>query len=602
MRRRAPERPDAAAWLAALAGLLAAAAWFQPAVAGGDLWWHLAAGREIVSRGAVPVTDAWSFTAAGRPWLNHEWGWDVLAWLVWSVSPQLLAWLNLALLVVVFGLFQLVAWRASGSLAGSALAVWAAAATAHWFLDIRPHLVGLVFTAVLLATARWRRAPWLWPPLIVVWCNIHGSFVFGLGLVGLVALARTVERSIEHRRFAPRAGEWLAAGACFLAMLVNPWGLELLEFPLSYLDRESAFRTLAEWRPPERTLDPRLYAGRFALLALVSLPGWLLAWRSRSARLAAALALVTFAMALSARKFILLFSLTAMPSLAVGLAWLERSLLARAPRSRLLVRSSVALALALAAFAGWREVRLAPDLLYRWTEGHTFPRAATRYLEAAAPSRLHVFADFRWGGWLALELPRSRTFIDGRANTVFDATIYADYATIHQGEPGFSLLLARYDPDVVLLPPEAPLVRELLRGRGRWRAVYADPVAVVLVPPDREPEVWPEPEAVVGDAAGLLLARAARARRAGDLDEAERLAERAADVEPLFLPAYAELMAIHAARGDAAGIGRTLDTARRRAPRQAAEIEAWAALAYRGAGDLERARLAHRRSRHTGPF
>ena len=68
--------------LAVLAALLGAGAWFQPSVAGSDLWWHLAAGREIWEKHSVPTTDHFSFTFAGQPWMHHEWLWGAGYWLV----------------------------------------------------------------------------------------------------------------------------------------------------------------------------------------------------------------------------------------------------------------------------------------------------------------------------------------------------------------------------------------------------------------------------------------------------------------------------------------------------------------------------------------
>ena len=51
--------------LPALAGLAAA----MPSV---DLTFGLRAGSEILAAGAVPTTDAWTFTAAGEPWLDQQ--------------------------------------------------------------------------------------------------------------------------------------------------------------------------------------------------------------------------------------------------------------------------------------------------------------------------------------------------------------------------------------------------------------------------------------------------------------------------------------------------------------------------------------------------
>ena len=38
-----------------------------------DLWWHLANGRLILTTTSIPHVDVYSFSAAGQPWVMHEW-------------------------------------------------------------------------------------------------------------------------------------------------------------------------------------------------------------------------------------------------------------------------------------------------------------------------------------------------------------------------------------------------------------------------------------------------------------------------------------------------------------------------------------------------
>ena len=72
----AVERAAAPLWLAATAALL----WslMFRFLFNSDLWFHLAAGREIWQGRGIPAADSWSYTAAGRPWHNHEWLADLL--------------------------------------------------------------------------------------------------------------------------------------------------------------------------------------------------------------------------------------------------------------------------------------------------------------------------------------------------------------------------------------------------------------------------------------------------------------------------------------------------------------------------------------------
>ncbi|MGE5234358.1 MAG: hypothetical protein ACM3OB_09625, partial [Acidobacteriota bacterium] len=74
-----------------------------------DLWFHLAAGRLIWERRAVPATDSWSFTASGHPWQNHEWLADVFfyGWTKLFGVESLIFWQWLTVGVAYLLLFRL---------------------------------------------------------------------------------------------------------------------------------------------------------------------------------------------------------------------------------------------------------------------------------------------------------------------------------------------------------------------------------------------------------------------------------------------------------------------------------------------------------------
>ncbi len=49
-----------------------------------DLWWHLAAGREMVEQGRFLWTDIFSHSLFGQDWINFEWLSQILMILVWK--------------------------------------------------------------------------------------------------------------------------------------------------------------------------------------------------------------------------------------------------------------------------------------------------------------------------------------------------------------------------------------------------------------------------------------------------------------------------------------------------------------------------------------
>jgi hypothetical protein len=122
----------------------------------------------------------------------------------------------------------------------------------------RPQTFALVcFAAVLLALSRpvpTRRAVVWLPALMVLWANLHGSFVMSFGLIGAALLARVLD--LGRAEGAPAVVRDTAARRLLLAFLLGAGAVAVLNpyGPGLYLDvvrfgENPNLRTLAEWRP-----------------------------------------------------------------------------------------------------------------------------------------------------------------------------------------------------------------------------------------------------------------------------------------------------------------------------------------------------------------
>ncbi len=608
------DQSSVARWGLAVLAVVGASAWFVSSIDASDLWWHLAAGRAFLEQGAVPRHDPFSFTST-QPWVNHEWLWGVLAWAAYRIDPQVLAFGNFALLALTFAFVYASALYESERPLPSLLAVWLAASSAHWFFDLRPQVVTLFFVLVIVATRSWSRAPWLWPPLMAAWCNMHAGHVFGLGALGLLVLsyalyAKLAPDSRPARtfvRWGPRA-PYVALGLCVLALACNPWGGQLLDFALSYApgsSRSLYANEIVEWQPfgwdatELRVLGPLwlgTFRGRYLLLLLLALPSVVqLARRDLYPVLLFALSV---AMALLARRFVELSSLLCAPLCACTLARLA------APLARLLQRlSSRALRvwlppLAAACALPWlfHDVRLVPDLFARWTRPEMYPRAALAYLDALG-TPVRVFNYELWGGYEQFHQPSTRVFFDGRASTVYSEELYRDYLQLLDGREPIAPLLAKYRLDAVLVP-RTHLVDVLLALPAPWKIVYEDDSAIVLLPPDSPAltRALPAPDVLLRDQPQWLRRRAALAFRAGDATGAVAALRHALTQDPFFVPAYTDLMALVASHASMDAVAEIADTARDLLPHRAADFAFHLGVAYEAHGDRVHALAEYRRA------
>jgi hypothetical protein len=585
--------------IAFVAILIGAASWSQPHVDGSDLWWHLASGQYISLHGEVPLGDPFSHTANGHAWTNHSWLWGWIFWTAYDGHADFAAWLNLALIVVLFALVAWNAWRTSRSWLAAGAATWLVAATCHWFFDVRPQIVTLVFSAVLLSTLDWRRAPWLWPPLLALWANLHGGFAFGLGLIGLRALLQT-EQAVRRRQPFPRS-TWIGVLCAALAVGLNPWGFAIYAVPFQHIYRESPFGELIEWQAIALSLDPGSYAGRFWWMVLLALLGVL---RGKAARFSIAISIATAVMAVSARRFVPLFAISAAPLAALGLGALvdagrRRFEALSNPRLQLLASASALLG----AILLWNDVRLLPRPLQRWTSAESYPSGAAAYLTALSDPPQHLFNYYNWGGYLMLHAPEVPVFIDSRASTLYGDALAADYFGMLDAGEHWREKLGAYGVDAVLVPTQSRIAAALRNGRPAWRIAYIDPRSVLLFPPrgPAQPEL-PAPSQLLPEGADLQLSRGFRLRRRGDLERANSALLDAQRMDPLQTFVYGELMFVASLQEDADGVRHWIEVALRIDPRRWNPIWSFAEQAWAAMGRCEDELDALRKMRLGSPF
>ena len=447
-------------------------------MAGSDMWWHLAAGRELLQTKTLWMVDDWSYTALGRDWLNHEWLSDIVfySW-VSSWGVESLVYWKWLVIIATFAILQVVLSRQSGSYFAGLLCAGLAIAIAAPFLDVRPHIYSLLNFSLLLLLLLGRRAnTWLLAAIFVIWVNLHGGFFFGLMALGILLFPW------RNLNLASLRTALLVGVICLLAATLNPSGVKTFLYPLKYaFDDSSPFRQLGEWLPPFRQGGIRsplffvfMWAPVVGLLYLlprvrkaVGVP-----WEG------IALTALTLAMALTSRRFIPLFgmSLAVMIAPLVGLCF------------RKLEPHKYALALALAAlmFAGYRmapyPLKSGPAFHYLTAE-YSYPVDLLNFIETNG-IRGKVYALYNWGGYIHWRTDGGlKVFIDGRADTIYDAETYAHYVNVLISRPGWIESLEATGPDYVLWPQVQKSgqqkLQQLLKN-GRWRPVYRDSVSWLL--------------------------------------------------------------------------------------------------------------------------
>jgi hypothetical protein len=435
-----------------------------------DTFGHLAAGREIVQLGRVPVFDSVSyFRAQPVVWVNYEWLSDELFFRVYRAGGYpALTLFKLGLLAVLGGLLVAIA-RARAGAVGAALCsliIICDLPGLRFRLSVRPHLFGLVFGALyvlgLLHILNTRNARsvgrWIFGLALVhlAWVNLHGSHLLGLALAGIALLCGL-----------PRPDKRKPLGALFallvLASCVSPYGPAITSSALSHAF-DPAYREVIQewqaWHPPQPIAYPLvlLWQALCFVVALRGLPPGPLR------NFASATALLVFSMAARSLRFIPDGLMLTAPFIAIGLAPRVAAGLAAWTPARRGACFTLAGA-ALSSAATWLCLQVPPQAAFGWGESlRDRPAASATWLLAHLPDA-RIFAVMQDAWDLMFSLPQAKFLIDGR--TPFYGPAHVRRVQRAWGSPSeLRELLDATGTDVVVAQPnvteQQPALRALL--------------------------------------------------------------------------------------------------------------------------------------------
>jgi len=452
-----------------------------------DFWWHLRTGRLILESG-IPRHDPFSWTAAGKPWVVHEWLSEAIIYAVQSAFGYVA---NMVLFIAVSIASIAVSYALARRLgAGTKPLVGlmiVASLTFTIFITPRPQIfTWLFFSIYLYVLARHyegdRVALWPLPVIMAFWVNMHLGFYFGLMLVACWIAALCFDA--VRRRLAPtglRASDvklrrpMLIAAACVLATFANPSGPAILLYPLRYVfDSQVTNARVAEWQHPDITST--LHWSIYLTAVLLSL---VLISRTRPRPFLALVSIAVIALSMQAVRNAPFAALVLLPVAGSALAarWPAASA-ARDSAVRVPLGAATAMVAAIALIVGPVSLLIAGQgVSFIAPSQHGYPAAGAEYVRAHFAGQ-RMFNDYNSGGYLIYKLyPDVPVFVDGRTD-FYGNDLLKDYFHIDRAQPGWDELLLKYGVEVVLIDKRLPLAKALNED-GSWQQQFAGEHEVV---------------------------------------------------------------------------------------------------------------------------
>lgn len=506
-----------------------------------DFGTHLAIGRHIWEYREISAPEFLNYTALGMTNYFHEWGFQSLLYAVYyaggAYGVSFFCWLVVC--CIFFLIYRVCTLRGAHPLL-AVLAIFCFSGFLRIRIQPRPEILTYLFISICLYIfteyyfGTRKKLIYIFPVLMLLWGNIHGSYLIGLILWGVFfadALTRAAwKREFEWGKVKGWAVPQLVIGTLGVAFCgLSPDGYSMLLMPLRVISRDKTggglqgtFMSISELTP---VIGTGMYVYYKTAAAVASLALLLGLFGRRLFLLDVLLAVMAFKGAWESARAVSMIGLFLSPGIShqtTGfLEWVyvrlkiavekkggqvESRLQRRrkSPEAEKGVRAQVAseeskpppkanwgyhLAFGAVAFVLIGFGTVGHSFSFRQLEygvgitDHKFSFQAAEFLRKN-PIEGNMFNFFDIGGFLDWQLyGQAMTFIDGRA---VRQDVFQDHQMVTAAIPGWEEKLRRYGVNYIVLKSMdssgsiLPIVPVLSNHPG-WELVFSDGLFLIFV-------------------------------------------------------------------------------------------------------------------------
>jgi hypothetical protein len=457
----------------------------------GDLPRHILTGNLILQTHRISTTDIFSFRTVGYPSFPHEW----LSQVIFAVAYDLLGLDGIVLLtalviMLTWGLvYRQAMWNSNSFFSALLITILGVGASQIHVLP-RPHIFTYLLTIIWITLLEYMdenkpRSWWPLPLVMLLWVNMHGMFVLGIGISGIYLVGDFLDQpSIAWFSNKKTTSLLIGTGLSLVATIFSPSGIQIWGLIGSLGSNAYITSKIPEYQSPNFHL-PETWP--FIILILLTIV--VLARTNERLPWKHVLLVISFTgMALYTSRMIPLFAIVVTPITAKTMADWIRS---EDPQSRLfLLQEKIykinsassglvwIFAIILIAAVLLRSGRtIDPQGQGNVFDKNFFPVNAVSWLETH-PQNGHMFNEFDWGGYILLRLwPSQQIFMDGHTH-IYGAALTREYEQVIALNEGWENILTKYDVTWAIVRADAPLAIALYTNG--WQEVYRDETAVVL--------------------------------------------------------------------------------------------------------------------------
>lgn len=457
-----------------------------------DWGWHYRLGEYFIKNGKILFMDPFSSSIDGFRWVNHEWLYDPFHYLFFntfsfigmSVAGALLSvsWFYLGVKRYKISFIEkaILALFFSNMISG---VVWQ---------GLRIQMIGTLFIAVIIylipnIQRADRKTLFLLPVLFLLCANIHGYFILGLCIFGIVVFSQIlIELKKGNKDHAGRLFisknllyAVLCIVVCFLVTLINPFTYEIYLEGLRHL-HNPLLKYILEWIPFDifSTFSLIFFTYTFFII------GMFIKRRRISDLPYLLIFLFMLYYALTARRYVSVYAVATLPIVAMFLESFHLKL-DRYKTSTFLFLICCVIGLEIGIF---RRIPGNHLLTYTFTDYCNFGSGCSEEMVAYLkkhPPKGKGFNFYDWGGYLIGRGIPAKLFIDGRMHLWTDPKTgfkpFEAYQSMYYD--GNYDLFNKYNFDWLIIGKTSLLFEKLSTTKelGIWEAVFESDNGVYLV-------------------------------------------------------------------------------------------------------------------------
>jgi len=441
-----------------------------------DLWGHLQFGLDKMETRKIIRVDQYSYNSAGQDWINHEWLAEVLfaiAWLAGNAPGLVILKTAMGLLTIGIIYKHFISIQINYIVAALIVLLMGASLFTMFYLAIRPQIFTFLLLTIELLIIRMAEKGsyrWLWvmPVVTLLWVNMHGGFIAGIGILCIWLSIHIFYNKNTWKKSIPPIVLSLAA------LLINPYGIGLITFLLetTLVPRPE----ISDWQP---MMLFSVNGFMYCLTLGLSIGGLIFSSKQRKPALLLLFGVIAI-LPWVAKRHLSLFSIAALILMGehVASAWKKfypdekMRTTSSNLRNGLYILISIILISMTFSLNYW-QIKIEESVF-------DVPGTAVSLLKQSDVSG-NLATEFDWGEYIIWHLgPQIKVSLDGRRETVYTKTAYEQALKFMFGIGEWDAILKQYNTDIALVKMNSSAYN-LLKLKAGWIIVFEDSKSVLFL-------------------------------------------------------------------------------------------------------------------------